>query len=100
MIIHLIKQVNQEFIRGVDSTISPPLTTCIPLAGGAAASIGSSGNSKSPNSMVGGRDVSSGGSDPALVSLEQASVHAYKHAMYLTFGIGGMLLAVSFCSIK
>ena len=85
--IHFL-QVNQEFIRGVDSTISPPLTTCIPLAG-AAASVGYShmGNSGGPNSI-------NIGSDKSLVRLEQASAHVYKQAMYITGGIGGILLAV------
>ena len=78
-------KVNQEYIRGVDSTIPPPLTTCVPLAG-AAASIGTGGGQNSINV----------GSDKSLVRLEQASAHVYKQAMYITGGIGGILLAVRY----
>ena len=81
-------KVNQEYIRGVDSTLSPPLTTCIPLAG-AAASVGSS-----HNGISGGQNAI--GADKSLVRLEQASAHVYQQAMYITVGIGGMLLAVIF----
>ena len=78
-------KVNQEYIRGVDSTISPPLTTCVPLAG-AAASVGFShnGNGGGQNSI----------NVVSEKSLEQASEHVYKQAMYITGGIGGILLAV------
>ena len=78
-------KVNQEYIRGVDSTIPPPLTTCVPLTG-AAASIGTGGGQNSINV----------GSDKSLVRLEQASAHVYKQAMYITGGIGGILLAVRY----
>ena len=83
-------KVNQEYIRGVDSTIPPPLTTCVPLAG-AAASVGFShvGNG-------GGQNAINVGSDKSLVRLEQASAHVYKQAMYITGGIGGILLAVRY----
>ena len=36
------------------------------------------------------------GSDKSLVRLEQASAHVYKQAMYITGGIGGILLAVRY----
>ena len=81
-------KVNQEYIRGVDSTLSPPLTTCIPLAG-AAASVGSS-----HNGISGSQNARNIGADKSLVRLEQASAHVYQQAMYITVGIGGMLLAV------
>ena len=74
----------------MDSTISPPLTTCIPLAG-AAASVGSSNNANSNNHLMG-----NGGPDKSLVRLEQASAHVYKQAMYITVGVGGILLAVNY----
>ena len=82
----MFEQVNQEYIRGVDSTLSPPLTTCIPLAGGAAASIGDSNT----------HNLGADGSGTSLVSIKTASEHVYQQAIYLSVGIGGMLLAVRY----
>ena len=64
------------------------MTTCIPVAG-AAASVGSSNKGNSDNQNLGNT-----GADKSLVTIEQASAHVYQQAMYITVGIGGMLLAV------
>lgn len=79
-------QVNREFFG---TTGSPPVTTCIPLsAAGAAASIGSSNGGLN-------RDQSA---DSSLVRLENANL-AYHQVMYLTVGVGAILLAVSMAAI-
>ena len=40
--------------------------------------------------------MGNGGPDKSLVRLEQASAHVYKQAMYITVGVGGILLAVNY----
>jgi len=61
---------------------------------GAAASVGSSNNGNLDNQLIGNN-----GPDKSLVRLEQASAHVYKQAMYITVGVGGMLLAVNWHNI-
>ena len=68
-------QVNREYVGG--TTQSTPVTTCIPVL-------------NQRDAQMSHRDAS----DSSLVLLEQASVHAYRQALYLTVGIGGVLLAV------
>ena len=68
--------MNREYVGG--TTPPAPVTTCIPVL----------------SQREGGHQMTS--SDASLVMLEQASVHAYRQALYLTVGIGGVLLAVIF----
>ena len=76
------KQVNREYVGG--TTQSTPVTTCIPVM-------------NQRDAQMSHRDAS----DSSIVLLEQASVHAYRQALYLTVGIGGVLLAViSFIWLK
>ena len=55
------------------TTETPPLTTCFPLNG-------QPGDHSEPDSIV---------------RLEKASVQAYQQAMYLTVGIGALLLGIN-----
>ena len=68
-------QVNREYLSGTTAA-APPATTCVPLTA-AAASLG----------------ATSGETDSSLVRLD--GVHAYQHVIYLTVGIGAILLAVN-----
>ena len=66
--------MNREYLGG--TTPSPPLTTCIPLN---VRQSHHEGHLKDPDSIV---------------RLEKASAQAYQQAMYLTVGIGALLLGV------
>ena len=62
-------QVNRGYLGSKGTTETPPLTTCFPL---------------------------NGLSDPEPeISIEKASVQAYQQAMYLTVGIGALLLGIN-----
>ena len=72
-------QVNREYLGG--TTPSPPLTTCIPL------------NVRQSHHESHLKDPDS------IVRLEKASAQAYQQAMYLTVGIGALLLGVCIHSL-
>ena len=66
-------QVNRGYLGSKGTTETPPLTTCFPLNG-------QSEHHSEPDSIV---------------RLEKASVQAYQQAMYLTVGIGALLLGIN-----
>ena len=67
-------KVNREYLGG--TTPAPPLTTCFPL-----------GQRRD-------YDVHLSDHPESMVRLEKASAHAYQQAMYLTVGIGALLLGM------
>ena len=65
--------MNRGYLGSKGTTETPPLTTCFPLNG-------QPGDHSEPDSIV---------------RLEKASVQAYQQAMYLTVGIGALLLGIN-----
>ena len=78
--------MNRKFFDATSQ--SPPVTTCMPV--NARGQIVLSGT----DSVASGEDGEDNNGVGGLVKWEKASEHAYRQAMYLTIGIGTVLLAV------
>ena len=91
-------QVNRKFFDAT-SPAPPSGTTCFPVdargqivvTGG----ITSSSSYSSSSDASGGDGAGGADSSSSLVRWQKASHHAYQNAMFLTIGVGTLLLAVS-----
>ena len=82
-------QVNRKFFDATSPAPPPAGTTCFPVDASGQIMVGGVGG------VAGGVGGGVGDGDPSsLVRWEKASHHAYQNAMFLTIGVGTLLLAV------